>query len=226
MSSASSPVKSATGSHVVEFENDIDDALAFQAHYMQTSPYFRGRNRRSTIIMPLAVVMIAFSFFFTDPAPWREQIPWFLIWLGFFAPLYLFLRVRRKRAGLNLMRKLMSDGANRSYFSRKRLTIKKEGLRSESAVGDGFLKWEGIEGVVRTAEHLFVYETSASATIIPRRAFSNAAEFEEFATAAERFHQAVSPGPCRKCGYDLVGNTSGKCPECGTPIAPATRQSN
>jgi len=24
-------------------------------------------------------------------------------------------------------------------------------------------------------------------------------------------------GLCRKCGYDLTGNVSGVCPECGTP---------
>lgn len=27
-------------------------------------------------------------------------------------------------------------------------------------------------------------------------------------------------GDCRKCGYDLTGNTSGACPECGAAIAP------
>jgi len=26
------------------------------------------------------------------------------------------------------------------------------------------------------------------------------------------------PGHCRKCGYDLTGNVSGRCPECGTPV--------
>ncbi len=25
-------------------------------------------------------------------------------------------------------------------------------------------------------------------------------------------------GVCRTCGYDLTGNVSGRCPECGTPI--------
>ena len=25
------------------------------------------------------------------------------------------------------------------------------------------------------------------------------------------------PGRCRACGYDLTGNQSGRCPECGTP---------
>jgi len=26
------------------------------------------------------------------------------------------------------------------------------------------------------------------------------------------------PGHCRKCEYDLTGNVSGICPECGTPV--------
>jgi predicted RNA-binding Zn-ribbon protein involved in translation (DUF1610 family) len=25
---------------------------------------------------------------------------------------------------------------------------------------------------------------------------------------------------CRKCGYNLTGNVSGVCPECGTPVLP------
>lgn len=29
-----------------------------------------------------------------------------------------------------------------------------------------------------------------------------------------------SLGHCQKCGYDLTGNVSGRCPECGTPTKP------
>ena len=28
----------------------------------------------------------------------------------------------------------------------------------------------------------------------------------------------IPPGHCQRCGYDLTGNVSGRCPECGTPI--------
>lgn len=30
--------------------------------------------------------------------------------------------------------------------------------------------------------------------------------------------QNYAPGHCRKCDYDLTGNRSGTCPECGTPF--------
>jgi hypothetical protein len=30
-------------------------------------------------------------------------------------------------------------------------------------------------------------------------------------------------GCCQKCGYDLTGNQSGRCPECGTEVAPNPR---
>jgi hypothetical protein len=32
------------------------------------------------------------------------------------------------------------------------------------------------------------------------------------------------PGFCRRCDYDLRGNTSGLCPECGEPIASGTEK--
>jgi hypothetical protein len=36
--------------------------------------------------------------------------------------------------------------------------------------------------------------------------------------ADERRHR-ISLGKCAACSYDLTGNTSGVCPECGRPVA-------
>ena len=36
-----------------------------------------------------------------------------------------------------------------------------------------------------------------------------------------RAHARTGAGRCPRCGYDLTGNTSGTCPECGTPRPPA-----
>jgi len=34
-----------------------------------------------------------------------------------------------------------------------------------------------------------------------------------------RDRRRIPPGHCRKCGYNLTGNVSGVCPECGTAVA-------
>ena len=34
-----------------------------------------------------------------------------------------------------------------------------------------------------------------------------------------RRRHAMLPGLCQRCGYNLTGNTSGVCSECGAPIA-------
>jgi hypothetical protein len=33
-----------------------------------------------------------------------------------------------------------------------------------------------------------------------------------------RDRHRIPVGHCRNCGYDLTGNVSGVCPECGTPV--------
>ena len=33
-----------------------------------------------------------------------------------------------------------------------------------------------------------------------------------------RDRRRIPPGHCQKCGYNLTGNVSGICPECGEPI--------
>ena len=39
-----------------------------------------------------------------------------------------------------------------------------------------------------------------------------------------RDSQPAPPGSCRKCGYDLTGNVSGVCPECGAACGTAAPQ--
>lgn len=36
--------------------------------------------------------------------------------------------------------------------------------------------------------------------------------------ACNRGQIRIPPGHCKTCGYDLTGNVSGKCSECGAPV--------
>ncbi len=39
---------------------------------------------------------------------------------------------------------------------------------------------------------------------------------------AWRRDRRIPPGHCASCGYDLTGNVSGRCSECGTPVPQQT----
>jgi hypothetical protein len=39
-----------------------------------------------------------------------------------------------------------------------------------------------------------------------------------------RDRRRIPPGHCQHCGYDLTGNISGRCPECGQTVAPSARE--
>lgn len=41
-----------------------------------------------------------------------------------------------------------------------------------------------------------------------------------------RFRQQVAAGMCGGCGYNLTGNRSGVCPECGAPIQSSDSESS
>jgi hypothetical protein len=41
--------------------------------------------------------------------------------------------------------------------------------------------------------------------------------------AVRRRSPRYKPGRCRSCGYDLTGNVSGVCPECGGAVVPTGR---
>lgn len=51
--------------------------------------------------------------------------------------------------------------------------------------------------------------------------FSLVVLFAPAALLLIRHYRATPPGHCQSCGYDLTGNESGICPECGRPT-PAT----
>lgn len=82
--------------------------------------------------------------------------------------------------------------------------------------------WGKLAGIERTPELILLRISETIAEVIPIRFFTTAEEAEQFCKyAAARIPHR---GRCRECGYDLKGNLSGSCPECGWRIDPAPLQ--
>jgi hypothetical protein len=68
------------------------------------------------------------------------------------------------------------------------LEARPEGLSIVSKNTASLITWEGINRIVVTSTHVFFY--SAAVYILPRRAFEDEREFEEFVESARIYHEA------------------------------------
>jgi len=61
-------------------------------------------------------------------------------------------------------------------------------------------------------------------TVIALRPRAAAASLQAWRSLLLRYRRRGSATVCQTCGYNLTGNASGVCPECGTPVTPRSER--
>jgi hypothetical protein len=82
-----------------------------------------------------------------------------------------------------------TDKRNQWIFETSRMTISPEGICVASQCKTITLRWSIIWHIGMTRTHAFFFETSTSAYVIPRRAFRENQQFEDFVRLAREYQQ-------------------------------------
>jgi YcxB-like protein len=77
------------------------------------------------------------------------------------------------------------------YLGPARIALSEEGLRWKGSAGELASPWSAIVNVTTTPVGLYLYYTSVSALIVPRRAFENDSAFRNFAEMAAALREAA-----------------------------------
>jgi hypothetical protein len=182
----------------IEFEITLDDLVAFNVYHNRHSK--PGKRNRLILsgFLTLAALASMSSILLPDPdSPivWNaSSITLSLLPILFMAALFglaLSPGVRRwqtKRA----LKRLLSEGKSKRLVGARRLTLTSTGVTHRTAVTEAETKWSAVEKLVETDQHLFIYTSPVEAFIVPRRAFVDEAQYQEFAGTARR-SQAGSP---------------------------------
>jgi hypothetical protein len=81
------------------------------------------------------------------------------------------------------------EKVNAKALSERLLVISPDGIATTEAWSDTFLRWGGIEEIVKTETHLFLYENAPEVGfIIPRRVFPDQQSYDEFSDLAQKYH--------------------------------------
>jgi hypothetical protein len=84
-------------------------------------------------------------------------------------------------------------GENGSLVGRRRVELDDSAVRQVAPLHEGRTSWAGVLSVDETRTHLFLMTDTLAGYIIPRRAFSRAAEYEAFVAFARGRVDATRP---------------------------------
>ena len=69
---------------------------------------------------------------------------------------------------------------NKTFYCQKTLSFGEDSILGESEYGKSETRWTVFQKLARTRNHIFLYVGQGTAVVIPRRAFNNSTQFDEF----------------------------------------------
>ncbi len=174
----------------VEYYITPEDASAFWRYHQENSPALRRSRFQTSIVVALmsgALILILR----------RSSEPGVIVEALIFATIgFLFVRFMAPAISQPLntlsMRRAMAEGKNRAVFGKRRLILQPEGMTTISDVEASQLKWIGVERIAVADRYAYFYTSANAAIPVPRSAFRDDQEFNQFVETARRYHLAAS----------------------------------
>ena len=179
----------------IEYELNIDDLVAYNIYYFTNSPRIKRRMMVSKAIYlggVLIIIILAITFLFIGRLSW--------LFIGFAAGYVIFVLLAanyhfkksniEKRIRKELTRRY-GQGRN-DIIGKHGLSITKEALKDSTEMDEHMIRWDVMEDVAETDQHLFIIlHGLAEACIIPKRVFADEVGFQQFKKEAIEYHQAA-----------------------------------
>ena len=179
----------------VSFDFTADDFVQFNLFHNRHSPEVRRWYLFGWATIPIimwTVFLLVPAILRRDPQTWWQIIvatKWiFALPLLFIA--YYPWATRRRMA--SLLHKMLREGSNQSLMGPQTVTIDDKGITSQSASSTNSVAWVGVNRIARSADCGYIYTSSVSAVVVPRRAFQSDGDFMAFLDAADAARLAAT----------------------------------
>lgn len=166
---------------IMEFKYDLteEDYIHFNLFHLKNS---ETANRALTIqrwIGPIIFIISVFVLSKISDLPFLVLFITFLImsilWI-FFYPKYFYNHVIRH------VKKMINEGKNSSLLGEHKMTLTEEGIIDITTNGETKVNWSGIETYKEDNDYFYLYNSSVSAYILPKRKIPNE-EIKHFLTS-------------------------------------------
>lgn len=170
----------------VEYTLTLEDVRVFLRYHRRHAPRPKGQPQHGwlwlVLLGLLSAIMLAVEFTGKEPPSLSFSTWWPVLLFVVYAFFYFF--------GNKLLEGLKLRGLQRNprFFEKKTLAITPEALAASDSSAAETILWHAIERVIEQRDHAFFYISATHAHILPKRAFAEERQFEEFVKTARRYH--------------------------------------
>lgn len=162
----------------ITFELTEDDYINYNIDHSKQSESVKRSLLIQRFMGPAIFVIAPFIITqFTDIPLWYwllvfgvASILWFI-----FYPKYFRGEIARR------VKKMLEEGNNENLFNQRSLELTSDGITEKSSIGKSHIHWAKINHLEETADYFYIYISSVSAHIVPKRVFGSLREQENFA---------------------------------------------
>jgi hypothetical protein len=175
----------------IEYSIDIDDVIAWNLYQFANSPKIQRQMKIRKIIYITPAIFSLLLGLLLLLVTLSDAIPLFII--GLFLLFYCFYKpfLIRKRISKEVISRY-NKGKN-DVIGKHEFSITPDKIHDFTEVGEQGSSWDIIESIASTEQYLyFIMRGSQGAYVIPKKAFTDDAAFNQFAETAKNYHQEAT----------------------------------
>lgn len=161
----------------LEFELTEEDYINYNIDHSKKSPSIKKSIMIQRVFGPIVFIIAPFLVVKFSDIPLWYWITIFgissVVWLIFY-PKYANWEMKKR------LKKMLEEGSNENLFNRRKIILTDQGLSQVSPTGETNVKWDSIVSIEETDEYIYIYISSVSAHIIPKRVFKDVNEQKLF----------------------------------------------
>jgi len=150
----------------IEYELTEEDVVAFNLYHVKHSKVGKKSLQWQRYVSPLIFLLFAyFLSIFTD----MQRGPLFatfgltaILWVMLY-PKYFYFHIARQ------VGKMLKGGKNEGLVGKHTMNMNKAGIHDKTVVGETNVEWIGVKDLIEDAEYFYIYTSTVSAYIIPKR---------------------------------------------------------
>jgi small-conductance mechanosensitive channel len=161
----------------INFNLTEEDYIHFNLYHIKNSKSAIRSLNVQRFLTPVFFILLSYILSLAGDTPFIELFIAFFItsilWILFY-PKYFYSSITRR------IKKMFREGKNGDLLGKHVLSMTDEGLVESRSNGQTKLNWSGIISLKEDKQYFYLYNSSVSALILPKRELANEEEVRNF----------------------------------------------